>query len=67
MSFARWPITWKISLPIATILVFTVAICAVSLNSLYGAMFDERLAKIKGVTNSAKSIAAAYHQKAQKG
>ncbi|MEM5583272.1 methyl-accepting chemotaxis protein [Roseibium sp. AS2] len=61
MSFARWPITWKISLPIATILIFTIAICVVSLNSLYGAMFAERLNKIEEITDSAVSIAAYYH------
>ena len=61
MSFARWPITWKISLPIATILVFTVAICVVSLNSLYSAMFTERLKKIEEISDSAVSIAAYFH------
>ena len=61
MSFARWPITWKISLPIATILIFTVAICTVSLNSLYSAMFTERLSKIEDISNSATSIAAYFH------
>ncbi len=61
MSFARWPITWKISLPIATILLFTAAICVVSLNSLYSAMFAERLTKIEEITESAVSIAAHYH------
>ncbi|WP_298812181.1 cache domain-containing protein [uncultured Roseibium sp.] len=62
MSFSRWPITWKISLPIATILVFTVAICAVSLNSLYSAMFTERLKKIEDLSDSAVSIAAHFHE-----
>jgi len=62
MSFARWPITWKISLPIATILLFTIAICIVSLNSLYGAMFAERLQKIEGISDSAVAIAAYYHE-----
>ena len=61
MSFARWPITWKISLPIATILLFTAAICVVSLNSLYSAMFAERLKKIEEITEGAVSIAAYYH------
>ncbi|QDG75088.1 methyl-accepting chemotaxis protein [Labrenzia sp. PHM005] len=61
MSFARWPITWKISLPIATILLFTFAICVISLNSLYSAMFEERIAKIEDISNSAVSIAAYYH------
>ncbi|MGS4991388.1 methyl-accepting chemotaxis protein [Roseibium sp. RP-7] len=61
MSFARWPITWKISLPIATILLFTAAICVVSLNSLYSAMFAERLKKIEEISDSAVSIAAYYH------
>ncbi|MCV0424414.1 MAG: cache domain-containing protein [Roseibium sp.] len=60
MSFARWPITWKISLPIATILLFTVAICAISLNSLYSAMFSERIGKIEEISNSAVSIAVHY-------
>ncbi|MES0812443.1 cache domain-containing protein [Roseibium sp. SCPC15] len=67
MSFARWPITWKISLPIATILLFTVAICVVSLNSLYSAMFDERLGKIEEISNSAVSIAAYYQGLEQAG
>lgn len=62
MSFARWPITWKISLPILTILVFTVAICVVSLNSLYSAMFAERISKIEDISNSATSIAAHFHE-----
>jgi methyl-accepting chemotaxis protein len=61
MSFARWPITWKISLPIITILVFTAAICTVSLNSLYSAMFAERISKIEDISNSATSIAAYFH------
>jgi methyl-accepting chemotaxis protein len=67
MSFARWPITWKISLPIATILLFTVAICVVSLNSLYSAMFNERLGKIEEISNSAVSIAAYYQGLEQAG
>ncbi|PVB61972.1 cache domain-containing protein [Labrenzia sp. 011] len=67
MSFARWPITWKISLPIATILVFTVAICAVSLNSLYAAMFEERLTKIKDIADGAVSIATHFHGLEQSG
>lgn len=67
MSFARWPITWKISLPIATILLFTVAICVVSLNSLYSAMFSERLGKIEEISNSAVSIAAYYQGLEQAG
>ncbi|MEM9630521.1 MAG: cache domain-containing protein [Pseudomonadota bacterium] len=67
MSFARWPITWKISLPIATILLFTVAICVVSLNSLYSAMFNERLGKIEEISNSAVSIASYYQGLEQAG
>ncbi|WP_299819436.1 methyl-accepting chemotaxis protein [uncultured Roseibium sp.] len=67
MSFSRWPITWKISLPIATILVFTVAICAVSLNSLYSAMYDERLAKIEEIAEGAVSIAAHFQSLEQSG
>ncbi|MEP2703649.1 MAG: methyl-accepting chemotaxis protein [Roseibium sp.] len=62
MSFDRWPITWKISLPIATILVFTVAICAISLNSLYSAMFDERLRKIQDISDGAAAIATHFHE-----
>ncbi|GAA0784652.1 HAMP domain-containing protein [Roseibium denhamense] len=67
MSFARWPITWKISLPILTILLFTAAICAISLNSLYGAMFDERIAKIKQISNTGVSIAAYFHEQEKAG
>jgi len=67
MSFARWPITWKISLPIATILVFTVAICTISLNSLYSAMFDERMRKIEDISNGGVAIAAHFYQLEQDG
>ena len=67
MSFARWPITWKISLPIATILLFTIAICTVSLNSLYSAMFEERISKIEDISNGAVAIAAYYHQQEKSG
>lgn len=61
MTFDRWPIVWKISLPIATILAFTAAICVISLNSLYSAMFAERMSKIEDMANGAVSIAAHYH------
>ena len=67
MSFARWPITWKISLPIATILLFTIAICVISLNSLYSAMFEERVSKIEDISNSAVSIAQYYHKQETSG
>ncbi|MGV2978190.1 methyl-accepting chemotaxis protein [Roseibium alexandrii] len=67
MSFARWPITWKISLPIATILLFTIAICVISLNSLYSAMFDQKLAKIEDISNSAATIAAYYQEQEASG
>lgn len=61
MSFTRWPINWKISLPIATILFFTFAICAISLNSLYSAMFAERLKKIEEISDGAVAIANHFH------
>ncbi|WP_299477440.1 cache domain-containing protein [uncultured Roseibium sp.] len=67
MSFARWPITWKISLPIATILAVTAAICVISLNSLYSAMFDERMAKIEEMSNGAVAIAAHYQSLEENG
>ncbi|MET1416310.1 cache domain-containing protein [Roseibium sp. HPY-6] len=67
MSFARWPITWKISLPIATILVVTAAICVISLNSLYSAMFAERMAKIEDISNGGVAIAAHFHELEQSG
>jgi len=67
MSFTRWPITWKISLPIVTILAFTAVICVISLNSLYSAMMDERLRKIAEISDTATTIAAHYHKLEQSG
>jgi len=67
MSFARWPITWKISVPIAVILLFTAVICVVSLNSLYSAMFNERLSKIEEISNTAVAVASYYQGLEQSG
>jgi len=67
MSFARWPITWKISVPIAVILLFTAAICVVSLESLYSAMLNERLAKIEQIADGAVTIAGRFHELEQSG
>jgi len=61
-SFSKWPLSWKISLPVITILAFTVAICAVSLNSLHSAMLHERLAKIEDISDGAVAIARHFHE-----
>ena len=63
MSFARWPFAWKIALPAVTVFVFTIVIVGISLSSLYSTMLDERLAKVSQITETAVSIAAAYHEK----
>jgi methyl-accepting chemotaxis protein len=67
MSFARWPLSWKISLPALTILVFTVILGAISLSSLYTAMLEERLRKIADISDTATSIAADFYKKEQAG
>lgn len=67
MSFTRWPLSWKISLPILTIFVFTVALGAMSLSTLYNSMLEERLVKIADISDSAASLASFYHEKEQSG
>ncbi|GGB40522.1 chemotaxis protein [Roseibium aquae] len=61
-SFSRWPLAWKISLPVLTVLTFTVALCVLSLNALHEAMMHERIAKIEDISDSAVSIAAYFHE-----
>lgn len=63
MSFARWPLSWKMALPAATIFLFTIVISALSLSALYSAMIDERIKKVEQITENAASIASAYHQR----
>ncbi|MTI44366.1 methyl-accepting chemotaxis sensory transducer with Cache sensor [Roseibium hamelinense] len=67
MNFVRWPLSWKISVPVVTVLVFTVALCVLSLNGLYDAMLKERLGQIERISDSAKSMAAHYAAKAEDG
>jgi methyl-accepting chemotaxis protein len=62
MSFARWPLAWKISTPVIVIAIFTVALAGFSLSSLKDAMMQERLVKIEDITNTAKKITARYHE-----
>lgn len=61
MSFARWPLAWKICTPVFIIAMFTVALAGFSLSSLKSAMMQERLVKIEDISNTAKMIAARYH------
>lgn len=63
----RWPLAWKISVPVLTILLFTALLSALSLKSLDDAMLDERLRQIESLSDSAKSIAAGYHAMEQSG
>ncbi len=67
MFFARWPLSWKVSLPVLTVSAFTALLIAISLSSLHSAMLKERLSKIEDLTVSAKSIAAYFHNKEQSG
>ncbi|MBD8891527.1 methyl-accepting chemotaxis protein [Roseibium litorale] len=67
MSFSRWPLAWKISLPVLTILIFTIALGMISLHELRSAMLSERIAKIEEISNTAQSIAAFFHEREQKG
>lgn len=67
MSFTRWPLAWKIITPVVTIAVFTIALAGFSLNSLKEAMLAERLVKIEDIAQSAKNIAARYHELEQSG
>jgi len=61
MSFARWPITWKIATPVFVFAIFTFALAALSLSSLKDAMLQERLTKIEDISQTARMIAARYH------
>ncbi|MEP3303085.1 MAG: cache domain-containing protein, partial [Roseibium sp.] len=63
MSFSRWPLFWKISLPVIIVLAFTAALSAISLSSLHTAMLGERIKQIQSLSDSAKAIAAAFHEK----
>ncbi|MEP3431729.1 MAG: cache domain-containing protein [Roseibium sp.] len=67
MSFKKWPLAWKISTPVLVIGIFTLALAAFSMSSLHSAMLEERIAKIKEITNTAASIAASYHEKEKAG
>ncbi|MBG6174386.1 methyl-accepting chemotaxis protein [Labrenzia sp. EL_208] len=62
MSFTRWPLAWKICTPVFVIAIFTVALAGISLTSLKGAMLQERLVKIEDISNTARNIAARYHE-----
>ena len=62
MSFARWPLAWKISTPVVAIALFTIALAGFSLSSLKEAMLQERLVKIEDISNTAKMIASRYHE-----
>jgi len=60
-NFAKWPLSWKISLPVITVLAFTVALCVLSLNALYDAMLNERISKIENISDSAVTVAQHFH------
>lgn len=62
MNFANWPLAWKISIPVAVVLIFTIGLSAVSLSSLHSAMLEERLTGTKNIALSAVTIAAKYHE-----
>lgn len=62
MSFTRWPLAWKICTPVFVIAIFTVALAGISLTSLKEAMLQERLVKIEDISNTARNIAALYHE-----
>ncbi|POF32947.1 methyl-accepting chemotaxis protein [Roseibium marinum] len=62
MSFARWPLAWKISTPVLAIAIFSIALAGISLNSLKDAMLEERLVKIADITDTATKIAERYHE-----
>lgn len=62
MSFTRWPLAWKICTPVFVIAIFTVALAGISLTSLKEAMLQERLVKIEDISNTARNIAARYHE-----
>ncbi|MHA7775583.1 methyl-accepting chemotaxis protein [Roseibium sp. M-1] len=62
MSFTRWPLGWKITTPVIIFAVFTVALAGFSLSSLKDAMLQERLTKIEDITQTARMIAARYHE-----
>ena len=61
MTYKNWPLSWKICLPIVTILSFTVVLSIVSLNKLHVSMHEERLNQIKHISDSAKAIAEHFH------
>ncbi len=67
MSFTRWPLAWKIGLPVATVFTFTVILIGVSLYALYSAMLAERSLAIQQISQTAVSIATEFHAKEQSG
>lgn len=67
MSFTRWPLAWKIGLPVATVFTFTVLLIGVGLYALYGAMLAERSLAIQQISQTATSIAADFYAKEQSG
>ena len=67
MIYSRLPVLWKIVIPVATILVFTIGLGLVSLNSLYSSMLKERISTIEHISESALSIVESYYQREKLG
>ncbi len=67
MKLSKLSLSWKIALPTLVVFLLSAVIAAVSLNELHTSMEKERLASLKHITNSAKSIAFSYYEKEQKG
>ncbi|MEP3045264.1 MAG: methyl-accepting chemotaxis protein [Roseibium sp.] len=62
MSFSRWPLAWKISLPIGILMTVAIIVSFIGLTSLDKAMLNERLLGIANVNQSALAIAAKFHK-----
>ncbi|MDX5595275.1 methyl-accepting chemotaxis protein [Pseudovibrio sp. SPO723] len=63
MSLAKLPLAWKISLPAVIVLILAIGLSIVNLSAIRSSMVAERVASIKHLTDSARSIAESFHKK----
>ncbi|WP_350333571.1 methyl-accepting chemotaxis protein [Coralliovum pocilloporae] len=67
MFLSKLPLAWKIAIPTIVVFLFTLSLATLNLSELRSVMNAERLASIKHITNSAKTIIEDYQERERAG
>ena len=67
MFLSRLPLSWKIAIPTMVVFLFMLVMSVLSLETLWTTMKAERIASLKHLTMSAKTIALSFYQQEQEG